>query len=156
MSALSDLALKKAIGYVGQKEIPEGSNWGVFVGACLALIGIHSPAYWCAAFVYRCFNEAAAELGIVNPVPKTGHCLTMRNLTPDKNKIKVPVPGCIFIIRVGTKGGGHTGIVKEVDMLKGLYRAVEGNSDPKGGHNGIGVFIPKWRKISEAAAFLLF
>lgn len=156
MSTLSDKALEIAKSYIGQMEEPKGSNWGEFVQGCLKTVGITVPSFWCASFVYRCFSEAAQSLGITNPVPKTGHCLTMRNKTPGANKVKKPFPGCIFIIKIGNKGSGHTGIVCEVDEAKGLYRAVEGNSDPEGGHNGVGVFIPKWRKIADANCFLSF
>ena len=50
---------------VGNKEIPEGSNWGVHVQKYLASVGIKVPASWCMAFVYWCCKEADANTQLI-------------------------------------------------------------------------------------------
>ena len=46
-------------------------------------------------------------------------------------------PGQIFIIDHG-RGMGHTGIIEKVEG--GFIHTIEGNSNPTGSSNGIGVF----------------
>ena len=45
-------ALAIAHTYIGQKEIPAGSNAGEFVEGCLKLVGLGKGFAWCQAFVY--------------------------------------------------------------------------------------------------------
>ncbi len=54
-------------------------------------------------------------------------------------------PRDIFIISHGN-GAGHTGIVEKIDG--GFIHTIEGNSNPQGSRNGIGVFRLQ-RKISK-------
>jgi len=142
MSQLSDQALTIAIGQVGQKENPLGSNWGHPVQDYLASIGIHFPASWCMAFVYWCFDHAAGQLAQPNPLFKTGGVLTQWTNRP-LNRIIVaapanpPKPGDIFIMDLG-KGLGHTGIV-ELLGADGSLHTIEGNTNDSGSREGIEV-----------------
>ncbi len=143
--SLREAALQIALSYNGQEEVPRGSNWGPFVQACLALVGINFPAAWCMAFMYRVFHEAAASLGIDCPVVKSGGVMVCWNKTPAANKILKAdarptniLPGYQFIYDHG-KGLGHTGMVVEV-FPDGSFSTIEGNTDPAGSRNGIGVF----------------
>lgn len=157
-TAGSDLlreALSFAQSQVGVMEKPVGSNRGKEVEQYQLSVGIPPGSFWCAAFVYFCFNEAAKNLGAANPLFKTGGCLDhWNNSKADKIKAKdardnpsLVKPGNIFIIDHGN-GHGHTGIVKRVEG--GRLITIEGNSNPNGSSNGIGVFELDIRKVWQA------
>lgn len=142
---IREAALHIALGYNGQEEVPRGSNWGPFVQACLALVGITFAAAWCQAFMYRVYHEAAEALGVACPIFKTGGVLNCWNNTSPNNRITKAdarptniLPGYQFIYDHG-KGLGHTGMVVEV-FADGSFSTIEGNTDPAGSRNGIGVF----------------
>lgn len=127
-----------------------GRNDGKEVEGYLASIGLGKGYAWCAAFVYWCFDKASKDLGIANPVLRTGGVLRLWNETPIKHRVKTPQPGDIFIMDFG-KGNGHTGIVSEVRGSK-IY-TVEGNTsaDPTyagADREGNGVF-ERVRNISS-------
>ncbi|MGF6926081.1 hypothetical protein QFZ48_001581 [Chitinophaga sp. W2I13] len=147
-------AIEVAESQIGVMEVPPGSNRGPQVEAYLASTNTPPGNYWCAAFVYWCFKKAAADLGIANPVVKTAGCLDHWNktkalkITTAKaiNNPSLIVPGSIFIKSHGG-GFGHTGIVTAVNG--GFIETIEGNSNPNGSSNGIGVFRIKFRKINS-------
>ncbi|HKP96804.1 MAG TPA: CHAP domain-containing protein [Fibrobacteria bacterium] len=152
-SKLLSKALREAASQDGVMERPPGSNSGPEVDAYLASVGLGPGQYWCASFVYWCFQRASRKLGVPNPLIKTGGCLDHWNRTKGK-KIKTAdatanpgllLPGQIFIINHGG-GNGHTGMVEKVEG--GFIDTIEGNSNPEGGSNGIGVFRLQ-RKISQ-------
>lgn len=146
-------ALKIAATQVGVMEVPPGSNRGKKVEEYLASTGLDGGYYWCAAFVYWCFLKASENLGKATPVFKTAHCMTHWNKTTGKkipgadavNKPSLIKPGYIFIINTGGSSG-HTGIVEKVEG--GFIHTIEGNSNPEGSSNGIGVFRLS-RKIAK-------
>ena len=80
-----------------------------------------------------------------NPVFKTAGCISHWNNTKGKkilakdaaNNPSLLKPGQIFIIDHGG-GLGHTGILQSVEG--GFIHTIEGNSNPAGSSNGIGVF----------------
>lgn len=145
--------LKTAVTQVGVMEDPPGSNKGPQVNAYLASVGLPPGLYWCAAFVYWCFDKASVKLGKTNPLVKTGHVMSHWNKTTGKkivtldaiNKPSLIKPGHIFILNTGGSSG-HTGLVEKVDG--GFIHTIEGNSNNAGGRNGIGVFRLQ-RKISK-------
>lgn len=129
-------ALTIAHSYVGQKEVPAGSNAGVFVEGCLKLVGLSKGYSWCQAFVYRCFHEAAIMRNRTNPVPKTAGVLKCWQSVPASLKVskkKTPTAGCQFIMDYG-KGLGHTGIVVSVEG--NTFTTIEGNTDANGSRTG--------------------
>lgn len=144
-SALLTEVINIAQSQIGVMEVPAGSNCGPEVEAYQASVGIGAGTFWCAAFVYWCFQQAAENIGKRNPVFKTGHCMTHWRDTPGKkivaaeavNKTSLVKPGHIFIINTGGSHG-HTGLVEKVEG--GFIQTIEGNTDPTGGSNGIGVF----------------
>jgi hypothetical protein len=152
-NALLTETLKSAQSQVGVMEDPPGSNRGQKVEAYQASVGIGAGTYWCAAFLYWCFQQASNNLNRRNPVLKTGHCMTHWNNTPGKkilaadavNKPSLVKPGHIFIINTGGSHG-HTGLVEKVEG--GFIHTIEGNSNPSGSSNGIGVFR-NMRKIAR-------
>jgi hypothetical protein len=138
-------ALRVAASQVGIMESPVGSNRGPEVDGYLKSVGLGPGYYWCAAFAYWCFDQAARKLGRPNPVFKTAGCMNHWNKTKGKKiqaaeAVENPSllkPGQIFIINLG-RGSGHTGIIEKVEG--GFLQTIEGNSNPAGSSNGIGVF----------------
>lgn len=151
---LTEKAILIAKTQIGKQENPKGSNWGKPVQDYLASVGIKFPASWCAAFIYWCFNEAAKELNITNPLVKTGGVLAHWNQANLKYKIVTdPQAGDIFIMDFG-KGLGHTGIVTSVD--KGVIHTIEGNaSDANGGREGY-IVTEKVRLKSSIKGYLRY
>jgi hypothetical protein len=146
-------ALKIAKSQIGVMEDPPGSNRGKRVEEYLASTGLGGGHFWCAAFLYWCFQKASESLGKANPVFRTAHCMTHWNKTTGKkitsleavNKPLLLKPGHIFIINTGG-ASGHTGLIETVEG--GFIHTIEGNSNPAGSSNGIGVF-QLVRKISR-------
>jgi hypothetical protein len=145
--------LEVARSQIGVMEVPAGSNSGPQVDDYLLTVNCAPGAFWCAAFVYWCCKKASKNLSRVNPAYKTGGCL---NHWTETNGQKIPAaeakenpllikPGFIFIIDHG-KGYGHTGIVEK--LHGGMMTTIEGNSNPAGGRNGLGVFRI-FRKINS-------
>jgi hypothetical protein len=136
-------ALEIAQGQVGQKENPLGSNWGHPVQDYLKEVGLNFPGSWCMAFMYWCFNNAAHQLGVENPLFKSAGVLAVWNNTPGAWKIKPDSisnvkPGDIMIMDLGG-GLGHTGIVESVDILGQRIHTIEGNTNDTGSREGIEV-----------------
>lgn len=146
-------AVKVALSQVGVMEDPPGSNRGQKVEEYLASTGLGGGNFWCAAFIYWCFKEASENIGKPNPLFKTAHCMTHWNKTTGKkiavadavNKPSLVKPGHIFILNTGG-ASGHTGLVEKVEG--GFIHTIEGNSNPAGSSNGIGVF-KLTRKINK-------
>jgi hypothetical protein len=150
---LCNEAIKTARSQVGVMEAPPNSNRGPEVDSYLNCVDCTPGSYWCAAFVYWSFNEAAKHLGRTNPLYKTAGCLDHWNKSKAekitaKDAINNPAlikPGQIFIMDHGG-GFGHTGIIERVEG--GFIYTIEGNSNPSGSRNGIGVFSLT-RKIAK-------
>ncbi len=149
----SEKALKIAISQLGNQEIPKNSNWGKHVEKYLKSVGINFPAYWCMAFVYWCFDEAAKETNIKNPLHKTAGVLDMWNKVPKEWRVKgKPQRGDIGILDFG-KGAGHTFIVESATDK--IVQTVEGNSNDEGSRNGFEVCRkPGGRTISSCKGFI--
>ena len=146
-------SLNIAISQVGVMEDPPGSNRGEKVEEYLASVGLDGGNYWCAAFVYWCFQQVCENNGRQNPLVKTGHCMTHWNnsaaikiLAADAaNNPMMLNSGQIFIINTGGTSG-HTGMIESIEG--GFIHTIEGNTNPAGSSNGIGVFR-NTRKISK-------
>ena len=135
-NTLAERALSVARSQIGVEEIPRGSNGGPQVAAYLKCIGLSVGYPWCMAFVYWCVNRAAADLGMPNPLVKTGGVLrqwnetTLRKLPARSGGVK---PGDIFIMDFG-RGAGHTGFL--VSVQNGIASTLEGNTNDEGGRDG--------------------
>ena len=157
-SGIAGAALLKAVGEIGVMEDPVGSNRGTRVEEYLASVGLPPGLYWCMSFVHWCFLQAANEAGIDNPFPRTGGCLDawsrVRAASPNRILTKAQAianpaavkPGMVFILDHGG-GLGHTGFVQAV--TGGALATIEGNSNPDGSSNGIGVFALNRRKVVD-------
>ena len=146
-------ALEIAATQIGVREIG-GPNCGPEVEKYLASVGLPKGNSWCMSFVYWCFQEAASELGVKNPLVKTGGVLKGWNdatctkiLAADAiNNPSLVKPGQIFIIDHGG-GLGHTGMVKSVNG--GFLTTIEGNTNNTQSREGLGVFELTTRKIKN-------
>jgi len=133
---------------IGKSELPKNSNWGPDVKKYLASVGITFPASWCMAFVYWCVDQHYPK----NPLTKTGGVLAQWNSLPKSMKVKVPLPGDIFIMDFGT-GHGHTGFVTAVNGDR--IETIEGNSNDDGSREGYEVCVkPGGRLISSIKGFI--
>lgn len=150
--------LEIASSQVDVREKPIGSNRGPQVDKYIRSVGL-DPARgsyaWCAAFIYYCFDQAAQQLGMPNPVVKTAGVMdhwnkAVQRKIPRISKAsavadpKLVKPGHIFIMDYGG-GRGHTGIVERV--IGGKLVTIEGNTNSGGSRDGIGVFRRNQRKI---------
>jgi uncharacterized membrane protein YeaQ/YmgE (transglycosylase-associated protein family) len=152
---IQEKALAIATGYIGEQEVPKGSNWGAFVQHCLGLVGITVAAPWCQAFMYRCVAEAAAALNLPIPIVKSGSVLDCWNRTTGNRKVfkiealsrpELVTPGMQFILKLGATTG-HTGMVVRVDGHK--YCTIEGNSNNDGSREGFAV-VTHVRDMNDA------
>lgn len=153
MSQLSDNALKIAISQIGQEEKPIGSNWGHPVQDYLQRVGINFPASWCMAFIYWCFDEASKQLGVDNPMTKTGGVLNEYS-HEQLNQVHTPQIGDIFIMDFGN-GFGHTGIVESIDG-NGDLNTIEGNTNDTGSREGYEVARRKRKPQKPIIGYLRF
>ncbi|TGE27757.1 CHAP domain-containing protein [Hymenobacter metallicola] len=151
--------LQIAMGELGVCEHPPFSNRGPRVNRYIERTGLQPGVFWCMCFVYWCFDEAAAQLGVANPCIRTGGCLDhwqrakgrVSRITAAMARQDPAVvrPGQIFIIRTarpGTANAGHTGIVLEVNG--GKLVTIEGNTNAGGSDNGGGVYRQTQRKVN--------
>ena len=156
--SIATAALGMAVTQLGVMEVPLGSNAGPQVEKYLASVGLGGGFFWCMAFVFWCFREAAAQSGQANPFPKTAGCIDAWNKVKAKSPNRIITraaalanpalvkPGQVFILDHGA-GAGHTGFVRQ--SFGGPLRTVEGNTNPTGSSNGLGVFELNRRKIPE-------
>jgi CHAP domain len=130
ISSILDIAR----GELGKEEIPRGSNWGADVQKYLAWCDIHFPASWCMAFVGWCAEQHYKQLGIPNPLIKTGGVMKQWHDIDDRWKADHAAPGDIFIMDFGG-GLGHTGFVESIDDHGNLH-TIEGNTNDTGSREG--------------------
>jgi hypothetical protein len=138
------------------REVPRNSNRGPEVDQYLKRVGVPTGLAWCCAFVYWCFDEAAAALGRPNPMVRTAGCLdhwnraraagasrlATRDAVADPSRVR---PGMVFVMDFGG-GAGHTGLVEAV--RGGFIDTIEGNTDASRTREGGGVYRLT-RKIVE-------
>ncbi|MGE0131220.1 MAG: CHAP domain-containing protein [Blastocatellales bacterium] len=160
-SRLLKLVVEIAASQIGVREKPPNSNRGPEVDHYLRTVGLNPAAgnfAWCVAFVYFCFDKAASQLKIQNPMIKTAGVLDHWNRAGKKGIPRLVAtdaqanpglikPGHIFALAVGSKGQGHTGLVSEV-LSDGRFKTIEGNSNDGGSREGVGVFA-RMRKPFE-------
>jgi hypothetical protein len=160
---LAASALAMAATRIGVRE-SGGANRGPEVDVFLSTVGL-DPAGggaagfpWCQAFVYWAFNEAARQLGVPNPTPKTAAVLAHWNkarsiagatrFTPNQLLADLSLVSAGSLVVYDFGGGmGHIAFVEQCNE-DGRLTTVEGNTNTDGSRNGIGVFRLTRRKIS--------
>lgn len=160
-SPLLDAVIAKASAQVGVREVPLNSNRGPMVDKYILASGLDPSkgSYaWCAAFLCWCYQEAAKDLGVPNPMPKTAGVLALWNKSGERGLLRISkalarqqpqlvTPGMFFFLDTGG-GTGHVGLVKSVQGV--TLRTIEGNTtDKSGSREGIGVFERNVRTISS-------
>jgi lysozyme family protein len=142
------------------REVPLGSNRGPRVDQYLRSAGIDpgTGSYpWCASFIVWCFDNAARQLGLASPVPRTAGVHDMWQKAGRAGFRRIPYdaaigdpsqvqPGHVFFIDTG-EGHGHTGLVVGRDGND--FQTIEGNTNELGGREGIGVFA-RSRPVRQA------
>ena len=147
-SALLARALVIAAAQVGVREQPANSNRGPVVEQYLHRVGVPPGNSWCCAFTYWCLDEASRQLGVPNPMVRTGGCMKHWNTAPVDRAARITMvravadprlvrPGQIFIQHTGG-WMGHTGFVEEV--VGGQVHTIEGNTDASMTREGGGVY----------------
>ncbi|SEI40309.1 Putative peptidoglycan binding domain-containing protein [Dyadobacter sp. SG02] len=160
-SDLLENAVAQALSQVGVMENPLFSNRGREIRMYMERAGSQEGLFWCAGFVYWCFDEAALSLGRSNPLFKTVGCLKHWNNTNATKIVKSAAttnPGLIkrgsIFIKDHGGGMGHTGIVEKVE--NGFIQTIEGNSNSNGSSNGIGVFRLTRKINSIEKGFIIY
>jgi hypothetical protein len=158
-AGLAGAALAVARTQVGVMEKPVGSNSGPEVDAYLKAAGLGPGNFWCMAFVYWCFDQAAQKAKAANAFPHTAGCLDAWNRVRASSPARILTagqaaanpalvkPGMVFILDHGG-GNGHTGFV--VGQTGGALHTIEGNSNDSGSANGVGVFELNRRSVVES------
>lgn len=146
-----ELALRIALGEVGAREDPPGSNRGPRVDVYLRAAKL-DPARgrypWCAAFVSWAIREAQVRAG--GPWRWRGSASVALLLARNRALVTVlPQAGDVFI-HIGP-GGNHCGFV--TGTRAGSVTTLEGNTDIHGSRTG-GKVMQKFRPAGYASAFL--
>ena len=150
------LAIAKAEELRPVREVPRNSSRGPQVDEYLLRAGVRAGLSWCCAFVYWCFDEAAKDLTLTNPMVRTAGCLDHwdRSAAHGAQRIMaaqaVSNPalvraGMVFVMDHGC-GLGHMGLVEKVKG--GLMTTLEGNTDASRTREGGGVYRLS-RKLKE-------
>lgn len=144
MTFLTASALDIATSEIGVHEIG-GNNRGERIEEYLAAAHAKPGDPWCASFVSWAFIQAAAALGVPNPMRPTAGALHIWRDAPELCRSKTPTIGSIFVINHG-EGKGHCGFVAAVTGDHVL--TIEGNTNEAGSREGDGV-LRKSRRISD-------
>lgn len=130
---LQEAAINVAVAELGVTEVG-GNNRGPRVNQYLASVGLDPGYSWCASFVFWCFRQAAQQLGIVNPCPRTAGAVRLWTLTEPICRDLVPAPGAIYVLDHGG-GKGHAGIIESIDD-EGTISEISGNTNAAGSREG--------------------
>lgn len=139
---------------IGVRE-EQGENAGVMVDAFQRATGNHPGDSWCASLQVWVYDQAAAGLGVPNPLPRTGGVLDLLNRTTCQvipaAEYTSPQRGDLGAIDEGS-GHGHMFMVEGPDQ-PGFVDSMEGNTNPGGSSNGYGAFA-RVRSIAKTKAFI--
>lgn len=140
VTALAQKAWEIARSQIGVKEQPLGSNAGPQVNAYLKSVGLGPGYFWCAAFVYWCFQQAADQLKVPNTMLRSASSSDLFAWAKQTGRLVTrPQKGDIFLVRGGERTHYHTGMVDDVVDGNGRMPTIEGNSNTDGSANGIEV-----------------
>lgn len=154
MSRQAEALIAEARRYLGVVEVPRLSNRGTQIDYWIAECGLDpKQGYpWCAAYVGQMGRQA---LGASWPVPRTASCAAIASWAEKAGKlVATPQPGDLFLIwEADLKPAryGHVGIVVDVGVRD--FGTVEGNTNPGGSRDGLGVFARR-RPLGGATRFV--
>lgn len=139
---------------IGAREQPRGSNWGEDVARYLASVGIESPAAWCAAFVYWCFERV---MPVQNELPRSGYTPLIHAWAKREKRIIKPrkaQPADLVLFHFPSlKRVAHVGLVGKVDVAGGFVWTIEGNTNDEGSREGYEV-ARRRRRLSDRMIFV--
>jgi len=136
MSAFLGRVLEIAAGEVGVREVG-GANRGPRVKEYLRSIGLDEGHPWCAAFLFWCWEQAARDCSVHNPMPRTGKVATLWRRAA-LQRTPHPFPGAVFVHLTDPAdpaSKGHCGIVESVAGTHVV--AIEGNTNEHGSREGV-------------------
>lgn len=147
---LKNKLIKEVKKYIGIVE--QGDNAGKMVEEFQkAVDGKAQHESWCCAFMMYCISKVEEETGFSSILPKTEHCLTLWNKSPEECKSSIPKVGYLIVWQFYKDGkatsNGHIGIVTSIEGAR--VKTIEGNTGPGSNveRNGDGVY-EKSRSIS--------
>jgi uncharacterized protein (TIGR02594 family) len=121
VNAEQQKVVSKARSYLGQHEVPSGSNTGPFVRLCQACTWVKGTGWpWCAAFVCKVHKDVGLKL----PFPSAGAHDLYDHARAAGWAVKTPIPGCVADWNIGS---GHTSFVIAVDLKAKTVRTIGGN-----------------------------
>lgn len=157
ISNLVARTLEIAITQIGVRE--RGRNKGPEVEIYQrAVPGCGPGDPYCACFVFWCFSQAAFELGVDNPCPRTSGALRMMRMSQIGYHVDIPEPGCLFFLDSKGNdgvGAGHVGFVESIAGDSGLV-TIEANTNPRApglARDGDGVYR-RTRRRGEVFAYV--
>lgn len=145
---LVERALEIAATKIGIREVTP--NRGPEIDKWIQGIGLDPAGKYpyCVAFLVAVFDAAAAELGMKNPLPRTGKAVRLWSRARDLYKSHHATPGAIFVHLKEPQNpdsAGHAGIITGVGDDR--IWTIEANTNGEGSREGDGVY-EKWRPLS--------
>lgn len=102
---------------------------------------------WCAMFVFYCYEKAAAQLRLKNPMPRIYGAAQLESWgVAQKKMVTSPLVGDILI-----KQHRHAGLVIGPPTAKGTFPSVEGNTwaHSDAAHRHEGVYVLDNEKLTQ-------
>lgn len=122
-------------------------NRGPDVDAYAALASMPVGLAWCAMFVFFCYERAAAQLRVKNPMPRIFGAAQLEAWgVAQKKTVLTPVAGDILI-----KEHRHAGLVTGPPVAGGTFPSVEGNTwaHSDAAHRHEGVYVLNNEKVTK-------
>jgi hypothetical protein len=125
MESLAKFAVDKALneaktGVFENANDNRGTRIDLYASAANGVMG----EAWCVKFVYWCYGQAAATLGVGNPMPRIFGAQALESWARRQNKLfDTPLAGDILI-----KQSRHGGLVIGPAIANGTFPSVEGNT----------------------------
>ncbi len=140
--------LSQLVAAYGAQQVAEkpsevgGANAGPWVRAYLGWDG--EAALWCAGFACTALEQAAATLGVAQPIQSSASCDTLADRAKQAGKfvpgakaasgqVAIP-PGSFFLVRATPSDWTHVGIVGAAGQES--FGTFEGNTNDGGSRNG--------------------
>ncbi len=138
---IGEVALSIAVAEIGVHE-EGGNNRGPRVEEYLRAAGGLPGEAWCASFLFWCFRQAAQQLGVVCPFPRTRGALKVWSLSDPVCHVVMPARGRVAVLDHG-KGLGHVSIIESVNA-DGSITDISGNTNGQGSRAGDSVTRHTW------------
>lgn len=160
MRALQKRALEIALQHLSIRENP--GNRGVEIDKWNTELGLPLGSPYCCAHIIACYSQAAAQLSVHSPLPRTGHVGHLWMRSPIRWRTGKPGDGYIYVHFANPENPeaskGHCGIV--ASWSGNLFNGLEANTsafhsviDDENDRNGDGVHL-KQRDIGYVHGFL--